>query len=172
MIADNEELLPLCFEKSESSGDTILTDTGIVKSLIEAFFEYNRRQYVIIDGLNECDMVEVKQVSEFFMSQVVRCDNEIKQGQLRVLFVSQKVPELVKFMPEEDACIELRARDNADDIRAYVRERISDFSVPRTTSSGFNLSESDKTQIESIICHRSEGSLPSEPAVSVRFQLP
>lgn len=76
--------------------------------------------------------------------------------------MSQPMPALAedKIMPEADACVELKSTDNADDIRAYVKKRIPDFSKKRATSSGFNLSEGDRGQIESIICRRSEGLLP------------
>ncbi|RYP79132.1 hypothetical protein DL771_000110 [Monosporascus sp. 5C6A] len=158
MVDADEDLLPLCVEKAASSGGTNLAEAETAQNIIEAFFEYNSRQYIIIDGLDECDAFEMRQVATFFIGQVTKSDNEIKQGRLRILFMSRPMPELDKdkFMPEDDACVELKSTDNADDIRAYVKNRIPDFSVPRATSSGFNLSEGDREQIESIICRRSE----------------
>jgi len=163
MVEADEDLLPLCVEKSVSSGSTNLVNAKLAETLIEAFFEYGSRQYIVIDGLDECETRdEICQTVTFFMRQITKCDNEIKQGRLRVLFVSRPMPELTKdrVMPEDDACVELKPTDNADDIRAYVRKRIPDFSEERATSSGFNLSEGDRGQIESIICRRSEGLLP------------
>lgn len=159
MVDFNDYLLPLCLEKVESSGNPTLADTETAQVLIEAFFEYNTRQYIIIDGIDECERTEARDAATFFMGQVTKCDNDIKQGQLRVLFMSQPTPELVKakVMPEDDACVQLRSTDNAEDIRSYVKKRIPDFSEKRATRSGFNLSENDKEQIESIICRRSEG---------------
>ncbi|RFU78516.1 hypothetical protein TARUN_3763 [Trichoderma arundinaceum] len=157
MVDSNEELLPLCAE--ESSGNTNLADTDVAQSLIEAFLEYNSRQYVIIDGLDECETSdEMRKTAAFFMKQVTKFEKEIKPGRLRVLFMSQMIPELVnaRVMPENKSCIQLKSTDNADDIRSYVKKRIPEFSEKRATSSGFNLTESDKEQIESIVCHRSE----------------
>ncbi|KAH6632300.1 hypothetical protein F5144DRAFT_603045 [Chaetomium tenue] len=159
MVDANEDLLPFCAEKAASSGSTNMESPEIAQTLIEAFFEYNSRQYIIIDGLDECETLEeIRQTVSFFMRQVTKCDNEIKHGRLRVLFMSQPVPELSedKAMPEDIAYVELKSTDNADDIRAYVKKRIPDFSEKRATSSGFNLSDGDKGQIESIICRRSE----------------
>ncbi|KAK4085083.1 uncharacterized protein Triagg1_73 [Trichoderma aggressivum f. europaeum] len=155
MVEVTEYLLPLCKENIDSSG--ILTDVATAEALIKAFFEYNTRQYIVIDGIDECEIIETRRAAKFFMEQVTYCDN-IKQGRLRVLFMSQQIPELAKtdIMPEGDACVELKATDNAEDIRTYVKKRIPDFSKERETESGFNLSESDKQQIESIICRRSE----------------
>lgn len=151
MVTDNEDLLPLCFEKSDS-GYTGLADIAIAKGLIEAFVEYNPRQYIILDGLDECEELEVKQITEFFRGQVAKCDAESDRGQLRVLFVSRHSDDLVKHMPEGNACIKLRAIDNAEDIKNYVRKRISG------SAEQFNLSKSDEAQIENTICRRSEGS--------------
>ncbi|KAH7110714.1 hypothetical protein EDB81DRAFT_831516 [Dactylonectria macrodidyma] len=159
MVDADEDLLPLCAEKAASSGSTNLENAKIAQTLIEAFIEYNSRQYIIIDGLDECETLEeILQTARFFMGQVTKCDNEIKQGRLRVLFMSQPLPDLAKakIMPEDDACVQLKSTDNAEDIRAYVKKRIPGFSEKRATSSGFNLSEDDEGQIESIICRRSE----------------
>jgi hypothetical protein len=162
MVDANEDLLPLCIEKAAMGGGSNLASPEIAQNLIESFFEYSSRQYIIVDGLDECETSEIRQTAVFLMGQVTKCDNEIKQGRLRVLFISQPMPELVKekFMPEDDACVALKSTDNADDIRAYVKERIPEFSEPRATSSGFNLSEGDEGQIESIVCNRSEGLFP------------
>lgn len=160
MVDTNEYLLPYCADKAESSGSTTLAHAEVAQALIEAFFEYNSRQYVVIDGLDECETSEeMRKIANFFMKQVSKCDNDIKQGQLRVPFMSQKTPELEKdhVMPEEDGRIQLKSTDNAEDIRAYVKARIPEFSEKRGTRSGFNLSEADKDQIVSIVCGRSEG---------------
>ena len=161
MVDADEDLLPLCVDKAASSGGTNLANPEIAQTLIETFFEYNSRQYIIIDGLNECKPDEVCQIANFLMGQITKCDREIKQGRLRVLFMSQPMPDLAtEIMPRDDACVELKSTDNADDIRAYVKKRIPDFSKKRATRSGFNLSEGDREQIENIICRRSEGLLP------------
>ncbi|KAL7911755.1 hypothetical protein GGI35DRAFT_443548 [Trichoderma velutinum] len=156
MVESTDYLLPLCKENIDSSGN--LTDVSTAEDLIKVFFEYNNRQYIIIDGIDECEITETRRAANFFMKQVTKCDNDIKQGRLRVLFMSQQIPELAraKIMPEDDACVELKATDNAEDIRNYVKKRIPNFSEGHATKSGFNLSESDKQQIESIICRRSE----------------
>lgn len=163
MVDSNEYLIPYCADRAESGGSTTLAHVQVAQALIEAFFEYNSRQYVVIDGLNECETSkEMREIATFFMRQVSKCDTDFKQGQLRLLFMSQMIPEIEKdhIMPEEDGRIQLKSTDNAEDIRAYVKERIPEFSLPRSTRGGFNLSGADKDQILSIICGRSEGISP------------
>lgn len=170
MVETNEYLIPYCIDKAESGGSTTLANVEVAQALVEAFFEYNSRQYVVIDGLDECETSEeMHKIANFFMKQVSKCDNDIKQGQLRLLFMSQMMPELEKdhIMPEDDGRIQLKSNDNAEDIRAYVKARIPEFSEPRGTRSGFNLSEADKDQIVSIICGRSEGTSLLDDNISV-----
>jgi hypothetical protein len=160
MVDSNEYLIPYCADKAESGGSTTLAHVEVAQALIEAFFEYNSRQYVVIDGLDECETSEeMRKIATFFMRQVSRCDTDIKQGQLRLLFMSQMITEIERdhIMPEEDGRIQLNPTDNAEDIRAYVKARIPEFSLPRGTQSGFNLSGADEDQILSIICGRSAG---------------
>ncbi|UKZ66311.1 uncharacterized protein TrAtP1_007486 [Trichoderma atroviride] len=176
MVDSNEYLIPYCADKAESGGSTTLAHVEVAQALIEAFFEYNPRQYVVIDGLDECETSEeMRKIATFFMKQVSKCDNDIKAGQLRLLFMSQMIPEIEKdhIMPEEDGRIQLKSTDNAEDIRAYVKARIPEFSLPRGTRGGFNLSGADKDQILSIICSRSEEMfLYAHLAIEYLLQLP
>lgn len=159
MVESNHDLLPLCVEKTSSAGSTILSSPEVARSLVASFFEYNPRQYVVIDGLDECAIAAVRQITEFLGDRVQYCDSAVKQGQLRLVYISQPLDELLNegLLPEDDACVQLRSGDNADDIRAYVQKRIPDFSKQRAAINGFNLSESDQEQIKRIICVRSEG---------------
>ncbi|RMZ91157.1 hypothetical protein DV736_g1623, partial [Chaetothyriales sp. CBS 134916] len=160
MVNADEDLVPFCVEYAVSGGgSTNLSNPENAQALIETFFEYNSRQYIIIDGLDECENIdEIRQTANYFMEQIRECDSQIRQGQLRVMFISQPMPGLPEdmIMPEDDACVQLKSNDNADDIRAYVKKRVPEFSKTRATCSGFNLSEDDKEQIESNICCRSE----------------
>ncbi|KAK2606449.1 hypothetical protein QQS21_003142 [Conoideocrella luteorostrata] len=158
MVDDNDDLIPLCVEKRASTGKANLESPEAAESLIDAFLEYNPRQYIIIDGPDQCNSSESIQTAQFFKKQIEKYDNETTRGRLRVLFMSQPMeePAIVSTMPQDGACVQLKPLDNADDIRAFVKKRIPEFSQSRTTNSGFNLSEGDKFQIERIICHLSK----------------
>jgi hypothetical protein len=159
MVDANEELLPFCIDKAQSTGNPSLSDTQTAHYLIEAFVEYNTRQYIIIDGIDECETSEVREMAKYFLGQVTKRNKDTQESQLRLLFMSQPIAELTRdgFMPDGDARVQLKATDNAEDIKFYVKKRLVDFSKGHATRIGFNLSESDKDQIESSVCHRSEG---------------
>ncbi|KAJ3937985.1 uncharacterized protein N0V96_011984 [Colletotrichum fioriniae] len=94
----NGSILPLCDDKITSSGGSTLSTPEGCLSLIEAFFEVNPRLYIVVDGVDECaSRVEIQQTVSFLVAQVSRLD-EINQGQLRVLFMSQPNPDVKAAM--------------------------------------------------------------------------
>lgn len=159
MVEATEDLLPFCNDKMVNTGGSYLTDIKAVERLVEMFFKFNPRQYVIIDGIDECATTDIELLSKFLSYQVNDFENRLHEGQLRIMYLSQQFYELddKHLLPEGKACISLQANDNKEDIRAYTKKRLSEFSRPRGTRGGFNLTDADRQQIESMICNRSEG---------------
>ncbi|KAM6519204.1 hypothetical protein FALCPG4_012851 [Fusarium falciforme] len=157
MVKQDDYIVPLCHEKMSQGGCSSLSDADTAKSLIETIVQYNPRQYIVIDGLDECEPAEIRQTIEFFTKLVEMCDNANEHGQLRLMIMSRDVPEIKKCMTDDDAIIPLRPTDNAEDIKAFVRKRLPEFSRS-DDNLGFNLSEQDKDSIESLICRQSEDS--------------
>ncbi|RSL99877.1 hypothetical protein CDV31_012011 [Fusarium ambrosium] len=161
MVKQDDYIVPLCHDKMTQGGCDHLSNADTAKSLIETIVQYNPRQYIIIDGLDECKPIEIRQTAEFFTKLVDTCNNTNQErGQLRLMFMSQDLPEIKNYITEEDAedaIIALKSTDNAEDIRAFVKKKLLDFRRSGE-SLGFNLEEEDRMQIESIICRRSEDS--------------
>ncbi|KAF4456643.1 zinc finger protein [Fusarium albosuccineum] len=156
MVQADDYMHPFCEDKMSQGGGDNLANAELTQALIEAFVEYTPRQYIIIDGLDECELKETRQTAKFFMELVEKCD-KVNQGQLRVMFVSQRTPELKKLLPDDDASILLKPTDNAADIREFVKKRIPEFSGSENNAH-FNLKDEDKDQIEAMICQQSEDS--------------
>ncbi|KAF9878015.1 hypothetical protein CkaCkLH20_04591 [Colletotrichum karsti] len=152
----NLAILPLCEDKITSTGGSTLNNQDVAEGLIEVFFEASTRQYVVIDGLDECKAsTEIQQTVTFFTKQVTKCE-DLCQGQLRVLFMSQTSKEIGKLMSKHNIQtnageIELDPNDNMEDIRRYVRTLLI------RDGTKFSLSEWDKQYIEDNISGRSEG---------------
>ncbi|KAL3298050.1 zinc finger protein [Colletotrichum asianum] len=153
----NMAILPLCEDKMTNSGGSTLTNPEVAQSLIEVFFENTSRQYVVIDGLEECKATtEITQTINFFTKTVTACE-ELNQGQLRVMFMSQLNKDIRKCMEKNGLSpssgeVQLDAKENAEDIRRYVRREL-------TSANGekFNLFEREKQDIEDKIAFMSEG---------------
>ena len=78
------------------------------------------KQFIIIDGLDECNQAQRKLVLSFLTSMVDRCD-EREPGKLRVLFVSQDFPDIGKAFQTADI-MKLTPEDNKNDIKAFVHD--------------------------------------------------
>ncbi|KAF4808325.1 E3 SUMO-protein ligase EGR2 [Colletotrichum siamense] len=153
----NLAILPLCEDKMTNSGGSTLTNPEVAQSLIEVFFENTSRQYIVIDGLEECKATtEITQTINFFTKTVNACE-ELNQGQLRVMFMSQSNKDIRKCMEKNGLSlnsgeVELDAKENAEDIRRYVRRELTSPNGER-----FNLFEREKQDIEDKIAFMSEG---------------
>jgi hypothetical protein len=97
-----------------------LTTPSLAEQLLKLFCEKITKQYVIIDGLDECDPAQQKLVLSFFTTMVDRCD-ERDPGMLRVLFVSQDYPDIEKAL-WTSTVLKLTAEDNKNDIKTYVHD--------------------------------------------------
>ncbi|KAJ0297911.1 hypothetical protein COL516b_010276 [Colletotrichum fioriniae] len=176
----NGSILPLCDDKITSSGGSTLSTPEGCLSLIEAFFEVNPRLYIVVDGVDECaSRVEIQQTVSFLVAQVSRLD-EINQGQLRVLFMSQPNPDVKAAMSKPTVSpiigeVELKDTDNTQDIRTFVKSRMdpaelnkprrhvrgrdkpTEASIVEVSGDNFNLEERDINRIAEEVSLQSEG---------------
>ncbi|KAK1990728.1 hypothetical protein LX36DRAFT_387632, partial [Colletotrichum falcatum] len=73
---NNAAILPLCTDKIANSGGSSLGSPEAALPLLEAFFDINPRQYLVVDGLDECaEPTEVQQAIAFLTAQVARCED-------------------------------------------------------------------------------------------------
>lgn len=115
-----QELIPYCYDKCVSSGEIHLTSTATAEQLLKLFFEKIPKQFIIVDGLDECNVAQRKLVLTFFNLVVEKCD-EREPGKLRVLFISQDFPDIGKAL-QAAAVLKLTPEDNKNDIKSYVRD--------------------------------------------------
>jgi hypothetical protein len=113
------ELVPYCYDKRQISGELTLTTPDLAQKLLTLFCDRIAKQYVIIDGLDECDFAQRKQVLSFFKTVVDHCD-ALDPGKLRVLYVSQNYSDIAKAL-QTAPILNLTAEDNKNDINAFVR---------------------------------------------------
>jgi hypothetical protein len=119
LICQCRDLVPFCHDKYLASGELTLTSASLAEQLLDLFCQRIQKQYIIVDGLDECGKGERKLVLSFFNSVMERYD--IKEpGKIRVLFVSQD-EEDIKDALQTAAVIALSPTDNEKDIRSFVR---------------------------------------------------
>lgn len=120
------DLLPPCHTKRAGSGEPVLRSLQLAKKLFEDFCSIPEKIFIIIDGLDECEQVERKQLLEFLIEIVTQCDT-VEPGKLRIMIVSQdyvdirralKSSSVTKIVPK---IVSMSASDNENDIHSYVR---------------------------------------------------
>lgn len=145
-------LIAYCYDKKDSSGQQHLT-TGDAKPLLDLFFDIVPYQYIIIDGLDECEKPEIRQSLSLLTSVIARQDN-IDPGSLRLLVVSRDIPEIKKPLSCEGTTakiFKIEAENNKDAISMYVTQRLKEF--PRA----LNLNENEIERIRDLTCNRAKG---------------
>ena len=149
LLTQCRDLVPYCCDKKSSSGELTLASTYLTTQILELFCLKIPKQYIIIDGLDECETVERKQILAFFNRLVGRCD-DYDPGKLRVLFVSQDYPDISKALPTA-GILSMKQGDNENDIKGFVNKWAKDIQVKH---------ELDDDQIEYIklsTCGRAQG---------------
>ncbi|KAH0563509.1 hypothetical protein GP486_001930 [Trichoglossum hirsutum] len=114
----SDSLLLYVDEKASYSGETVLTSLKLAKELLETVFKSCKKTYIILDGLDECNRDERKEISTWFCQLVDGLPREDMDA-IRCLFVSQDDGYARKdfsMLPS----IKLTAADNKCDIEAYA----------------------------------------------------
>jgi hypothetical protein len=84
------------------------------------------RLFLVVDGLDECEATERREVLECLTRLVGEC-NAIDPGKFRVLVVSQYYPDIQRALQSSGAIklaptiIQISETDNESDIKTYVR---------------------------------------------------
>lgn len=117
-ICQCRHLVPFFHDKYLARGELTLTSTSLAEQLLDLSCQEIQKQYIIIDGLDECEASERKRVLSFFNSRVERYDSK-DPGKVRVLFVSQGYDDIANALTTASV-ITLGPDDNESDIRSFV----------------------------------------------------
>jgi hypothetical protein len=174
LFLSQETLLPICWERHKKSSEVILQSSTQASTLLESCLlkiaqqdiisgqkATHERQYVIIDGLDECEDAEWEPLVNLFQ-RIIRLLGA-QSTRLRILFVSQDTPRIEKAL-KSGLCLPVTPADIDKDIEIYVRRRMKEIVA------NFQLakSELDDVQTEEIVqetCAGAAGKLncPSTP---------
>jgi hypothetical protein len=135
-----DDLLPQCYERLKKHGAAILQapkeSANLLESCLQRLAQSDsvvnqqltpQRQYVIIDGLDECEDNEWSRLLEFFRKTVHGID-KTHFGRLRIMLVSQHTPQIEKALRSDGSAgkvvsVSLEQKDNRSDIELYVQRR-------------------------------------------------
>jgi hypothetical protein len=122
-------LLPSFYNRRTMSGDASLRSLDVAKKLLADCCSIVPRLFLIVDGLDECEVAERKGALESLTHLVGEC-NTMEPGKLRVLVVSQYYPDIQRLLQGSGAMklapkiIPILETDNENDIKAYTRSMV------------------------------------------------
>ncbi|OAP56381.1 hypothetical protein AYL99_09560 [Fonsecaea erecta] len=143
------DLVPYFDEKRAHSGEPVLTYEKTAKSLFETISKEQQRQYIILDGLDECRPEERRSILPFLTSLVNRIDL-IETSRLRVLIVSQEEPDIRRFVSSAEE-FPIKRDDNSQDIRTFVKAWTA------RIQQKFELDDDTSTRLEDHTCRNAAG---------------
>ncbi|KAJ9616538.1 hypothetical protein H2200_000257 [Cladophialophora chaetospira] len=128
-----DALLPLCYERCSKSSEVTLQSPKLAMDLLESCLiriaqqviildqqKTHERQYIIVDGLDECEPGEWQQLIDLFQRILKNLGPD--SVHLRVLFVSQHTNQIEKVFKATPS-VKITSQDNGEDIKVYARRR-------------------------------------------------
>lgn len=156
---ENEEkfrhLIAHCCDRKSNSGQLHLNADETAESLLKTFFDIIPCQYIIVDGLDECDKPVIKDTIRVLGSIVSQQDN-IDPGKLRLLIVSRDMIEIRRPLSTENITANIftiEAEDNDEAIKMYVNQRL--VRLPPE----LKLNGNEVERIYKMTCDRAQGEL-------------
>lgn len=95
-----------------------MTSVNIAEQLFKLFLEILPKVFIIIDGLDECEISQRKLLLSSLTKQVDHWD-ERETGKLRIMFVSQQLADIDKALSTATV-FSLSQLDNESDIKLFV----------------------------------------------------
>jgi hypothetical protein len=126
LLDQHPQLLPHCYTRRTNSGGPSLQSVDVAKRLLEDFCTSIPKLFIVVDGLDEYDVIERKQILECLVQLVRQCDDD-EPAKLRVLIVSQDCPDIKRALHTSGIprlapkIISLSSSDNEKDIYTFVR---------------------------------------------------
>jgi hypothetical protein len=126
LLDQHPQLLPHCYTRRTNSGGPSLQSVDVAKRLLEDFCTSIPKLFIVVDGLDEYDVIERKQILECLVQLVRQCDDD-EPAKLRILIVSQDYPDIKRALQTSGIprlapkIISLSSSDNEKDIYTFVK---------------------------------------------------
>lgn len=129
LLDQDDKMLPVCYASHISSGEPCLRSLIQAKKVLQDLCTPDAKFYIIVDGLDECEQAERKQILETLMAIATLCNtgNSGSVGKLRVLFVSQNYVDIRKAVLSQannkgtPNIVQIQDTDTKGDIKIYTR---------------------------------------------------
>ena len=148
-LAQQRHLVPFYHDEGIESGEVPLQSIKLCKKLLRYMLQNIPNGFLVIDGLDECDVSERKSLLDFLNEIVSLCDST-NPGKIRILILSRDEPDIKRYL-STGMVVRIDSRDTLQDIELYVRHRAS------LVQSKFDLTAEDREYIEQNVLDRTQG---------------
>ncbi|RYP68514.1 hypothetical protein DL769_005502 [Monosporascus sp. CRB-8-3] len=148
LAQDHTILLYLDEKMSTKSGEAVLSSSVLAKELLQVSLK-SRKTYIILDGIDECNRDQRKEICTWFRS-VVDSLPRTKVDEIRCLFISQDdgfARKDLSMLPS----IKITAEDNKGDIETFARD------WHRRIEDKFGRLDTAEYNVANIVTPRSQG---------------
>lgn len=134
LLKYDDQLLPLCYTRSTTCGEPVLRSLNQATHLLEDLCTILPKIYIVVDGLDECDQNERKQIVDALMQIAGQCEKN-EPGKLRLLFVSQNFADIRRALYSTSQArpvprtYQISDVDNEKDINTYVRTWVTQIAI-------------------------------------------
>lgn len=117
LLAQNSHLIQYFYEKASLSGEPALRTKNLARELLDVALRCSKRTYVILDGLDECERKERKDITTFWRHTVESLP-PADMATVRCLFVCQDDGAARKDFADIPY-INIVPSDTKDDIQSF-----------------------------------------------------
>ncbi|KAH8812890.1 hypothetical protein F5884DRAFT_318007 [Xylogone sp. PMI_703] len=147
---EDELLAPFLYEQSLDSGESSLNSLKLCNSLLKTAFDIlpdDEKVYIVIDGIDECEPLERKEILSAFSSVITKIN---PPGKIKGLFISQDEKD-IRTSLQTAASIQISESDIEDDIKCFTDHWASKISIK------FNLPIDKVEHIARMVCRNADG---------------
>ncbi|QBZ61198.1 hypothetical protein PoMZ_08146 [Pyricularia oryzae] len=112
------DLSPYYYDEGLAKDGVLLKSVKLCKSLVKLILRNIPKAYIVLDGLDECDSNQRKQILEFMIETIKSCDGQ-QPGSLRLLIFSRNEPDIKRHLGAETQ-ISIMPENVESDIGIYV----------------------------------------------------
>ncbi|TLD33782.1 hypothetical protein PspLS_00694 [Pyricularia sp. CBS 133598] len=112
------DLSPYYYDEGLTKGGVFLESVKLCKSLLRLILKNIPKAYLVLDGLDECEQDQRKQILEFMIEVTKTCDSQ-QPGSLRLLIFSRNEPDIRRHLSAETQ-IAIVPEDVQSDVETYV----------------------------------------------------
>ncbi|KAK8867413.1 C2H2 domain-containing protein [Apiospora arundinis] len=149
LLHRHNHLVPFYYDSALGSGEVSLHTLKLAKRLLQSLLQAIPSSFLIIDGLDECEVAQRKLTLDFFNEIVNTCDIT-DPGKLRLLILSRNEPDIRKSLALSTV-IRVDGNDTIGDMKVYIGHRASNIQAK------FSLTLEDRVYIERNVEDRSDG---------------